>query len=415
MMLAVETILNNEKLSQLMFLSWESPWPAHSGADLRTVGLLREISKVFEVELIVLSRQSLSIKQTEFLSEYASKIIRIPLRDTSFQDKLRAAGLMLRLRYPYHSAVLDLSFRDYPDVLRRILSFPRIIYASFGHWGTLILNQQARNWILDQHNADVEFWRVYASQVSNPLLRLAALVNWWLSDKHFRCIYPRVGRIISVCEEDRQLTLTLAPTAKVDVIQNGVDCSYYYPERVARKDPPRLLFTGTSAARNMTALHKFMRDIFPFIQRKIPDVELLVGGNFHSKAQSQFSAYRGIRFTGRVDDIRPIFNQSDVYVAPFEETHGSKLKIAEAMAMGMAIVSTPEGIRGFPLVDGESVLVAHKKEQFAAHAVALLANPIRRERLGAAARKVALFMIDWKVLGKRLVQIINSVYEEISK
>ena len=82
---------------------------------------------------------------------------------------------------------------------------------------------------------------------------------------------------------------------------------------------------------------------------------------------------------------------------------------------GIAIVSTPEGIRGFPLVDGESVLVAHNKEQFAAHAVTLLTDPVRRARLGAAARKVALSTIDWKILGKRLVRIIDSVYEGMSQ
>jgi len=117
-------------------------------------------------------------------------------------------------------------------------------------------------------------------------------------------------------------------------------------------------------------------------------------------------------YTGRVDDIRPLFNQSDVYIAPFEATHGSKLKIAEAMAMGMPIVTTPSGMRGFPLVDGASVLIARSNEQFAAHVVALLGDVSRRQDLGAAARKLALAAIDWRVLGKRVVQIVESVLKE---
>jgi glycosyltransferase involved in cell wall biosynthesis len=87
-------------------------------------------------------------------------------------------------------------------------------------------------------------------------------------------------------------------------------------------------------------------------------------------------------------------------------------KIAEAMAMGMAIVSTPQGMRGFSLVNGESVLIAHNEEQFASHVVALLRDQARRRSLGAAAREVALSTIDWPVLGKRLVGIIHSVKEE---
>ncbi len=415
-MLAVETVLTDNLPRRLMFLAWGSPWPAHSGGALRTFGLLREISKSFEVEIVVLTPQRLSNEQTAVLKDYSTTIIQVPQKNVTFQEKFQVCGRMIKLRLPYHCAILDRSFQNCPHVLHKILNYPGVVYASYGHWGTLVHNKMSPNWILDQHNADVDFWRVYASQVSNPLVKLAALMNWWLCAKHFRRIYHHVGCIVSVCEEDKQLTLALAPNAKVNVIQNGVDCSYYFPARKTRIDrKPRLLFTGTSAARNVFALNKFVHNILPLIQRKIPDVELLVAGNFHGKVQSQFRKVQNIRFTGRVDDIRPFFNQSDVYVAPFNKTHGSKLKIAEAMAMGMAIVSTPEGIRGFPLVDGESVLVAYSDEQFASYVVYLLNDPVMRKKVGEEARKVVETFIDWQVLGKRLVQIINSVYEGISK
>jgi glycosyltransferase involved in cell wall biosynthesis len=288
----------------VMFLCWQSLLPAHSGGALRQLGLLQEISRTFEVELIVLSRQPLSSEQETVLNEYAESTTWVPLRDTSFVDKLSVVKLMLTLGLPYHCAALSLSFERYPDDLCRILSFPGVVYASFGHWGTLIRNRQAPNLILDQHNADVHFWRVYAGQVSNPLVKLAALVNWRLSDRHFRRVYRQVGRVVSVCEEDRQHTLALSPQTQVDVIENGVDCLYYVPDRRARVGPPRLLFTGTSAARNMTALHQFVRNVFPLIQRDLPDVELLVAGNFIGRAQARFSAHRNIRFTGQVPDVR---------------------------------------------------------------------------------------------------------------
>lgn len=399
----------DKMLTKVMFLTWGSPWPAQSGGNLRTWGLLRELGKAFEVELIVLSPAPLSEEQARILGKYVCSIRHVPIKTITLRDKLRIFARMFTRWMPYHCAILNVSFQDASGVLQRVRHSPGVVYASYGHWGTLVRDQTAPNWILDQHNADVDFWRIYASQAQDLLLKLAAWVNWRLADRHFRRIYPGVGRIISVCEADKQLTLTLAPQAKVDVIENGVDCSYYVPERTTRTGPPRLLFTGTSVARNMTALRQFVRNVLPLIQRELPEVELLVGGDFSSKAQAEFSAYSNVCFTGRVDDMRPVFNLSDVFVAPFEETHGSKLKIAEAMAMAMPIVSTPQGIRGFSLVDGESVLIAQNNERFAAQSVALLTNPTRRERLGTAAREVALSTVDWSVLGKRLVEIVKSV------
>jgi glycosyltransferase involved in cell wall biosynthesis len=247
---------------------------------------------------------------------------------------------------PYHCALIDISFNQAPEVLKHIQNFPGVVYASYGHWGTLVRGGKASNWILDQQNADIDFWRAYATQASNPWLKLAAMVNWRPAAAHFPLIYSNVGRVISVCEEDRQLTLSLAPHAQIDVIENGIDCSYYIPEKKPRTGQSRILFTGTSVPRNITALRQFIHNVWPLIQRELPAVELWVAGNFRPEAQVEFRKYKNIHFTGWVEDMRPYFNLSDVFIAPFEETHGSKLKIAEAMAMGMAIVSTPEGIRG---------------------------------------------------------------------
>jgi glycosyltransferase involved in cell wall biosynthesis len=267
---------------------------------------------------------------------------------------------------------------------------------------------------LNQCDADVEFWRIYAAQASKASVRLAALINLGLSRALFPKVYRNVGHIVSVCEEDRQLTAALAHNTKIDVIENGVDCSYYAPNREERQGPPRMLFTGTSVARNMRALHYFVREVLPLVLRMLPSAELLVAGSFRPEAQAEFATVPQVRFTGRVDDIRPYFDQSDLFVAPFQETHGSKLKLAEAMAMGMAIVSTPQGIRGMPLINNESVLVAQNPVEFAQLTTRLLLHRSDRQKLGEAARRKALQYLDWPVLGKHLCEIVQLVQKRAS-
>lgn len=398
---------------QILFLSWESPWPAFGGGSLRTLGLLKELSKVYSIHLLVLSQEPLSEEQEKELKKYACSITRVPRAGVTLIDKLLILMRMLIHQMPYHCALLALSFDRVPDTLQGIRSFPGIVYANFGHWGTLVRGRQSLNWILDQQNADIDFWRVYMTQSTSWRLKLASWMNWRLAAAHFPRIYKSVGCVVSVCESDRQLTLDLAPQSQVDVIENGVDCAFYAPDRRKRDGPSRLLFTGTSAPRNVTALRQFTRNVWPLVLQELPEAELLVAGNFKPEAQIEFKRHSNIRFTGRVEDIRPYFNQSDVFVAPFEETHGSKLKIAEAMAMGMAIVSTPEGVRGFALVDGESVLIAHDKEQFAAQVFTLLGDADKREQLGTVARQVALSTIDWHMLGDRLTRIVEEIQQSL--
>jgi glycosyltransferase involved in cell wall biosynthesis len=272
-----------------------------------------------------------------------------------------------------------------------------------------------RNWILDQHNADVHFWKVYATQSTSLLAKLIAFVNWGLAKSHFPKIYSRMGRIISVCAEDKYLTLQITPSAKVDVIENGVDCSFFFPvrNRPSRPNPFRLLFTGTSVPRNMSALHQFVRKIYPLVRKQLPACELLVAGNFTEKAQLEFRDVPGVRFTGKVNDIRPSFNKSDVYISPFKETHGSKLKISEAMSMAMPIVSTPEGTRGFALEHNSSVLHAGNDNEFAEQIVRLSKDSPLREKIGRNAREVALATISWDVLGDRLIKLVQEHQESL--
>jgi len=398
---------------RILFLALDSPWPAYDGASLRSLGLLKELGKRYPVELIVLSREALSAEQTSVLQKQTQSIQNIPLRDVSLPEKALATLFSLSRRLPYHSAVLERSFQEFPEIRQKIQQYPGLVFTSIGHWGYLIRNHPAKNWILNQCDAEVEFWRVYATQTTNLLMRLAAVITYSLAKKMYPLIYANVGCVISVCEEDKQLTLALSPTAHVEVIENGVDCAYLVPDRVEHERPPRLLFTGTSVARNRIALRRFAEDILPLIRKEIPDIELLVAGRFSKRAQDGFQDIPNIKFTGLVPDIRPYFNQSDVFIAPFRETYGSKLKIAEAMSMAIPIVSTLQGIRGFPLVDGQSVRIAHDDDQFARHVIELLEDPSLRRDLGLAARELAEYFLDWPQLGIRLDKIIEEVHNEI--
>jgi glycosyltransferase involved in cell wall biosynthesis len=397
--------------SPILFLSWESPWPAYGGGTLRTLGLLRELGQYFDIDLLVLSKDPLSDDQLTTLRQYARRIERVPLKrgKTSYA---RIAWLMLSRGIPFHCAALRHSFDACPAIYKELLTYPGVVYASFSHWGTLV-NDVAANWILDQHNADVQFWQAYTSY-SSGLTRLAAWVNWKLAARHFPRLYSRMSRIVAVSDEDRQLTQELAPQVPVVVVENGVDCVEFAPHKTPEAHPPRILFTGTSAIRNVTALRDFVANVWPHVRQARPEAEFVVAGRFNPVAQAEFADVPGMRFTGFVEDIRPWFDCSDVFVAPFRQAHGSKLKIAEAMAMGMAIVSTPEGVRGFALQDGQSVSVAHTNEQFAAQVIELLNQPERRERMGEAARQVALATIDWAVLGERLRAIVDDVERELA-
>lgn len=389
---------------EVYFLAWGCPWPPMSGGDLRTLDLIKEISKGYKVCLVLLLLKPLETSQLTILKGYTSKIL--PL--TLYEKRISSSSLMFKMMsdvVPYHCALLRVLFKYYPDLFDEINKTEKVVYASYGHWGTLCKGSNKDKWILDQHNADIDFWRVYSNQNDNKLMKLFARINWIFARLHFPTVYRNVGKIVSVCEEDRLLTLKYCPNKEIDIIENGIDCDYYLPSRNPSAEK-LVLFTGTSARRNVVAIKYFVKHIFPFVLDSEPYAKLIIAGNFDDEAKNEIHYEKNIIFTGPVEDMRPIFNKSSVFIAPFKETHGSKLKIAEAMAMGMPIVSTPEGIRGFKLINGRSVLTARDDKEFALHILEVLKNRDYGEKIGVRARIVAKKTIDWSILGGKVREII---------
>src|SRR5262249_31922508 len=105
-----------------------------------------------------------------------------------------------------------------------------------------------------------------------------------------------------------------------------------------------LLFVGgihSADTPNADAVGWFIREIFPRIQEKAgQEVDFVVVGTISSVEISGLAS-GGVRFTGRVEDIVPIYEDARIFVAPTRFAAGIPLKVYEAAAHGLPVVTTP--------------------------------------------------------------------------
>jgi glycosyltransferase involved in cell wall biosynthesis len=99
-----------------------------------------------------------------------------------------------------------------------------------------------------------------------------------------------------------------------------------------------------------------------------------------------------------------------VIIVPLRVGGGTRLKIVEAMAKGKAIVTTRIGAEGLDLVHGTHALFADSPAEFAAEVERLLADPELAQRLGRAARALALERYSWRAV----VRTLESFYLRLS-
>ena len=393
------------------FLAFENPLVVNDGYSSRVNGLFRQLAKAYPLHLITLTRQPFTPEEQAHLKQYTKHITRIARCDRTLKDKLLIGLRALSQRIPYHAALITYSLAQPTNTGIVLPSASAVVYANGLQWTLPIRNQHGRYWIYDQQNADVHFWQLYAQHSNDILVRWVAQINHRVTLAYCRDVYPHAARIVAVCDEDQYLTQQFTPNTPVDVIANGVDCDFFTPQPQPLTQPT-ILFTGTSAERNMQALRYFVRHVYPRVHQQVPQIRFIVGGNFSAAAQRELQSVPGIMFTGKVPDMRPVFGQARIFVNPFTQAYGSKLKVSEALAMGMCIVSLREGVRGMPVVNGESVLLADSSEEMAQQIIRALHDPQLVERIGANARRVAEEQLDWeRVLGPQLRHIAAATWQ----
>jgi glycosyltransferase involved in cell wall biosynthesis len=206
---------------------------------------------------------------------------------------------------------------------------------------------------------------------------------------------------------DKVALRDVAPDVPITVVPNGVDLAAY--EELGEAVYYDLLFTGKMDFRpNIDAVLWFGRSVLPLILERRPGATFAIVGQRPHPRLDVLRDTPGVTITGYVDDVRPYLAGARVYVAPLRVGGGTRLKLLEAMAMGKPIVSTTVGAEGFPVVNGQELILADEPENFAREVLDLLENPTRRARLAATGRAFAQANYGWDKLVPQLEKIYHN-------
>jgi glycosyltransferase involved in cell wall biosynthesis len=198
------------------------------------------------------------------------------------------------------------------------------------------------------HNVEVDFAAAHPPSVlPRPILRRLAELE--------RRAVEASDLVVTCTESDAARLRSLYGGADYAVVPNGFDDGLLGFDRAALRaeardslelDPEErvLLFVGGPARHNRDAVAFLEQRLLPSLQ---PGVVLLVAGGCAKPGRAEPAPGRRVRRLGYVDDLRPLFAAADVGVNPVAHGSGSQLKIAEYLAAGLPIVTTPVGMRGY--------------------------------------------------------------------
>jgi glycosyltransferase involved in cell wall biosynthesis len=177
--------------------------------------------------------------------------------------------------------------------------------------------------------------------------------------------------------------------ADVQVVPVGLD-SGLYPMRPARQAPTKTicLIGQMGWYPSYSAAVRLLTRIWPKVHAAVPDARVKIIGWSARRALADYLATPGVEVLEDVPDVRPHFEQADVFVYAPSRGSGMKIKILEAMAYGTPVVTTSEGVEGLPAVDGVHAGICEDDAGLTERTIALLRDSARQERQRHAARRL---------------------------
>jgi glycosyltransferase involved in cell wall biosynthesis len=253
------------------------------------------------------------------------------------------------------------------------------------------------------HNVDTLIWQRYYENESNWLKKVFLQTQWNKFRRFETDAFRRLAmRVVAVSEEDAKLIREGFGQLNVDVVDNGIDRAYF-EQAAGQRDPTRILFLGALDWRpNLDAIGLLLDKIFPRVHAQEPGAKLVIVGR-HPPASLVERARQtaGVELHADVADVRPFLAGSGVMAVPLRIGGGSRLKILEALACGLPVVSTRVGAEGLLVKSGEDYVQA-EEDAMADALVNAVRNPGPMQTLAEHGRRLVLDTYDWSVLAKKL-------------
>ena len=256
------------------------------------------------------------------------------------------------------------------------------------------------------HNVESVIWRRYYETEPHPLRRWYVGRQWRKFERYERRALGTADRTVAVSGLDADRLRDDFGVRRVDVVENGVDTAYFRPG-AARRVPGRLLFLGSLDWRpNLDGVARLLDEVFPAVRAAAPDATLaVVGRNPPDWLRRRAGAEPGVELYADVPDVRPFLAGCALMVVPLRVGGGSRLKILEALASGVPVVSTRVGAEGLCLEPGRDLTVTEDVAGLAPAVAAALRNPDAARRQAESGRRAVLRRYDWDALADDLERV----------
>ena len=383
---------------RIILLTQVVPNPPDSGPKIKTHNVLRYLAQRHEIHLVSFVRSETEAANARALAEYCrAGITTVPIR----RSRIRDIGYLLRSLISGRPFLIE---RDDSREMRQVLtdlvsnSTYDAVHADQLSMAQFAVDLPVPIRVLDEHNA---VWTIVRRAAGREAWyrRLPAELEWRKLKAYEGRVCRQFDHVTVVSEDDRRdlaQATGAAFASKVIPIAVDTDQLAFAPRTPEAR---HVLSVATMFyPPNVEGIMWFAERAFPRVRQTVADTKFLIVGSRPPKAVTDLGLDPecGFQVTGYVPELGPFLKKSAVLVVPVHSGSGMRVKILEAFARGIPIVSTRVGVEGIEARDGEHLLVADEPEAFAQAVIRVLRDPELGRRLADAGRRLVESVYDWR-------------------
>jgi glycosyltransferase involved in cell wall biosynthesis len=382
--------------------------PTNKGGSIRTLGILRQLSRQHEIHYAAYENPDCP-DAPGLAREYSHKAYPVAHRPVDKRSPRFALELAGGLFSDVPLAVSRFHSERMRTLLAGLLERERFDRAVVDHLAISSCYPDLEHSLLFQHNVETVIWRRHVEHARDPLRKAYFKLQADRMLEYERKVCRSAGRTAAVSAVDAELMRTIFGVQHVSVVPTGVDVEYFTPPSPA-EPPSGLVFIGSMDwLANVDGVMWFARDVLPLIRRKRPECTFTIAGRMPPPEIRELGARDSrIIVTGTVPDVRRYLWGAAVSVVPLRIGGGTRLKIYEAMAARVPVVSTTIGAEGLEVNPPDDIRIADTAEDFAAECLELLADRDTAARIATAAWEMVSSRFSWADVARRFAEVLEA-------
>jgi len=381
-------------------LAPEAPYPMTGGGALRTASLLEYLSRRYAVDLIVFRQPGAPDPAAQIP---AGKVDRVVVLDLPVNGRSVAARAFRNAsRVARKTPPLVDRFSGFEASIRAAVAGRRYEIGFIEHFWCApyfeVVSPVCRRSFLNLHNIE-SVLHARCAEAEGSVAGLAHRAFFTACRRLEETWLPQFSMVLAASFHDAATVLEIAPFAHAKVYPNALP---FQPVPELAEEDAIVFSANMEYHPNSSAVRFFRREVWPRLRERWPGlVWRLLGKN--PSAVSQFtSGDARIEVIGEVEDAVRELARAKVAVVPVLAGSGTRLKILEAWAARVPVVSTSLGAEGLPVRDGEHLLLADTAAEFAEAVSRLLAGTDLRRKVGWAGRLLLEREFIWETAWKNL-------------